>query len=183
MGKACCCYNSSVVRIGDLQIEQFPGLGEKIRVVCRASVRVRVWGGLTNTKHISSISISSQSVSDVRRSWASIIERLWIGCRTERMVSFYRHFDYNKLSTRKSDKRVCFFSFCFISITDVNSSTTFSHVSISTSSLVDKVLIITPSADSVAQDLKWVFVLHSYGFGVLFFLLCFYAFFSFLNLR
>ncbi|XP_063991696.1 uncharacterized protein LOC135170105 [Diachasmimorpha longicaudata] len=44
-------------------------------------------------------------------------------------------------------------------------------------------LLIAPSLKSVNQDLRWIFPLHSYGFGCLFFILSFYTLFSILNLR
>ncbi|XP_034950993.1 uncharacterized protein [Chelonus insularis] len=49
--------------------------------------------------------------------------------------------------------------------------------------LFDKILITTPPLDQVDQELKWIFSLHSYGFGCLFFVLSFYTLFSILNLR
>lgn len=45
------------------------------------------------------------------------------------------------------------------------------------------VLLLTPSAEAVKAQLKWGFLLHTYGFACLFFILAFYAFFSILNLR
>ncbi|XP_012257909.2 uncharacterized protein LOC105687107 isoform X1 [Athalia rosae] len=48
---------------------------------------------------------------------------------------------------------------------------------------VSKLLIIAPSWDAVNQDLRWIFLLHTYGFACLFFVLSFYTFFSILNLR
>ncbi|XP_068084393.1 uncharacterized protein [Anabrus simplex] len=45
------------------------------------------------------------------------------------------------------------------------------------------VLLLTPSLDSIKKELKWGFLLHTYGFACLFFILAFYAFFSILNLR
>ncbi|XP_035722724.1 uncharacterized protein LOC118441860 [Vespa mandarinia] len=57
-------------------------------------------------------------------------------------------------------------------------------VSNSTSSaFLDRVLITAPSWISVNQDLRWIFLLHTYGFASLFFVLGFYTFFSILNLR
>ncbi|XP_058799061.1 uncharacterized protein LOC131668699 isoform X4 [Phymastichus coffea] len=44
-------------------------------------------------------------------------------------------------------------------------------------------LITTPSWESVNHDLRWHFLLHTYTFACLFFVLSFYTFFSFLNLR
>ncbi|XP_050452657.1 uncharacterized protein LOC126852192 isoform X2 [Cataglyphis hispanica] len=46
-----------------------------------------------------------------------------------------------------------------------------------------KSLVTAPSWGSVQQDLKWMFLLHSYGFACLFFVLGFYTLFSILNLR
>lgn len=37
--------------------------------------------------------------------------------------------------------------------------------------------------DVIRKELKWGFILHTYGFGCLFFILAFYTFFSILNLR
>jgi hypothetical protein len=45
------------------------------------------------------------------------------------------------------------------------------------------VLVLTPSAEAVKAQLKWGFLLHTYGFACLFFILAFYAFFSILNIR
>ncbi|KAK2584041.1 hypothetical protein KPH14_006492 [Odynerus spinipes] len=53
----------------------------------------------------------------------------------------------------------------------------------SSSTFLDKVLITAPSWISINQDLRWVFLLHTYGFACLFFVLGFYTFFSILNLR
>ncbi|KZC08715.1 PREDICTED: uncharacterized protein LOC107186908 [Dufourea novaeangliae] len=53
----------------------------------------------------------------------------------------------------------------------------------STSSVLDKFLVIAPSLVSVNQDLKWIFLLHTYGFACLFFILAFYTFLSILHLR
>ncbi|KAJ8684012.1 hypothetical protein QAD02_019804, partial [Eretmocerus hayati] len=44
-------------------------------------------------------------------------------------------------------------------------------------------LVLAPSWESVNQELKWAFSLHAYTFACLFFVLSFYTFFSFLNLR
>ncbi|XP_046614617.1 uncharacterized protein LOC124302456 isoform X3 [Neodiprion virginianus] len=55
--------------------------------------------------------------------------------------------------------------------------------SLSSSEPVDKLLIIAPSLVVVNQDLRWIFLLHTYGFACLFFVLSFYTFFSILNLR
>ncbi|KOX67156.1 hypothetical protein WN51_09400 [Melipona quadrifasciata] len=54
---------------------------------------------------------------------------------------------------------------------------------LSTSSILDKLLIITPSLISINQELKWIFLLHTYGFACLFFILSFYTFLSILHLR
>nr|KAF7427272.1 hypothetical protein H0235_006966 [Vespula pensylvanica] len=51
------------------------------------------------------------------------------------------------------------------------------------SAFLDRVLITAPSWISVNQDLRWIFLLHTYGFASLFFVLGFYTFFSILNLR
>lgn len=53
----------------------------------------------------------------------------------------------------------------------------------SNSAILDKSLVTSPSWGSVQQDLRWMFLLHSYGFACLFFVLGFYTFFSILNLR
>ncbi|XP_050452656.1 uncharacterized protein LOC126852192 isoform X1 [Cataglyphis hispanica] len=53
----------------------------------------------------------------------------------------------------------------------------------SNSAILDKSLVTAPSWGSVQQDLKWMFLLHSYGFACLFFVLGFYTLFSILNLR
>ncbi|XP_076618714.1 uncharacterized protein LOC143340526 isoform X1 [Colletes latitarsis] len=53
----------------------------------------------------------------------------------------------------------------------------------STSSVLDKLLVVAPSLISVNQDLKWIFLLHTYGFACLFFVLAFYTFLSILHLR
>jgi hypothetical protein len=45
------------------------------------------------------------------------------------------------------------------------------------------VLLLTPSHEALKAQLKWGFLLHTYGFACLFFILAFYAFFSILNLR
>ncbi|KDR22130.1 hypothetical protein L798_02094, partial [Zootermopsis nevadensis] len=45
------------------------------------------------------------------------------------------------------------------------------------------VLRLTPSHEVLKAQLKWGFLLHTYGFACLFFILAFYAFFSILNLR
>ncbi|XP_046742816.1 uncharacterized protein LOC124409316 isoform X3 [Diprion similis] len=55
--------------------------------------------------------------------------------------------------------------------------------SLSTSEPIDKLLIVAPSLVAVNQDLRWIFLLHTYGFACLFFVLSFYTFFSILNLR
>ncbi|XP_066597252.1 uncharacterized protein [Prorops nasuta] len=52
-----------------------------------------------------------------------------------------------------------------------------------TSTLHAKLLITTPSWKSVDEDLKWTFLLHTYGLACFFFVLGFYTFFSILNLR
>ncbi|XP_014227187.1 uncharacterized protein LOC106652634 isoform X2 [Trichogramma pretiosum] len=49
--------------------------------------------------------------------------------------------------------------------------------------MVDRLLVTTPSWESVNQDLRWFFLLHTYTFACLFFVLSFYTFFSLLNLR
>ena len=49
--------------------------------------------------------------------------------------------------------------------------------------IADRLLVTTPSWESVNQDLRWFFLLHTYTFACLFFILSFYAFFSFINLR
>lgn len=49
--------------------------------------------------------------------------------------------------------------------------------------ILDQLLVTAPSWSMVHQDLKWVFLLHTYGFACLFFVLGFYTFFSILNLR
>ncbi|XP_076482479.1 uncharacterized protein LOC117160390 isoform X1 [Bombus vancouverensis nearcticus] len=54
---------------------------------------------------------------------------------------------------------------------------------LSTPSILDKLLIITPSITSIHQELKWIFLLHTYGFACLFFVLAFYTFLSILHLR
>ncbi|XP_017892686.1 uncharacterized protein LOC108632545 [Ceratina calcarata] len=54
---------------------------------------------------------------------------------------------------------------------------------LSASSILDKILIIGPSAVSINQELKWIFFLHTYGFACLFFVLAFYTFLSILHLR
>ncbi|XP_016772609.1 uncharacterized protein LOC412943 isoform X2 [Apis mellifera] len=54
---------------------------------------------------------------------------------------------------------------------------------LSTPSILDKLLIITPSLVSINQELKWIFFLHMYGFACLFFVLAFYTFLSILHLR
>ncbi|XP_076754131.1 uncharacterized protein LOC143425312 [Xylocopa sonorina] len=54
---------------------------------------------------------------------------------------------------------------------------------LSTSSILDKLLIISPSLTSINQELKWIFFLHTYGFACLFFVLAFYTFLSILHLR
>ncbi|XP_069690640.1 uncharacterized protein [Periplaneta americana] len=43
--------------------------------------------------------------------------------------------------------------------------------------------LLTPSPEALKAQLKWGFLLHTYGFACLFFVLAFYAFFSILNLR
>ncbi|XP_012270845.1 uncharacterized protein LOC105694587 [Orussus abietinus] len=48
---------------------------------------------------------------------------------------------------------------------------------------LDKLLVTAPSWTAVNQDLRWIFLLHVYGFACLFFVLSFYTFFSILNLR
>ncbi|KAK0088038.1 hypothetical protein PV326_004965, partial [Microctonus aethiopoides] len=48
---------------------------------------------------------------------------------------------------------------------------------------LNKLLVTAPTWVAVNQDLRWIFPLHSYGFGCLFFVLSFYTFFSILNLR
>ncbi|XP_015190475.1 PREDICTED: uncharacterized protein LOC107073986 [Polistes dominula] len=53
----------------------------------------------------------------------------------------------------------------------------------SSSAFLDRLLITSPSLNSVNQDLRWIFLLHTYGFACLFFVLGFYTFFSILNLR
>ncbi|XP_076164237.1 uncharacterized protein LOC143145085 isoform X2 [Ptiloglossa arizonensis] len=53
----------------------------------------------------------------------------------------------------------------------------------STSSILDKLLVVAPSLISVNQELKWIFLLHTYGFACLFFVLAFYTFLSILHLR
>ncbi|EFN73827.1 hypothetical protein EAG_06469 [Camponotus floridanus] len=53
----------------------------------------------------------------------------------------------------------------------------------SNSAILDKSLVTAPSWSSVQQDLRWMFLLHTYGFACLFFVLGFYTFFSILNLR
>ncbi|XP_072758120.1 uncharacterized protein [Anoplolepis gracilipes] len=53
----------------------------------------------------------------------------------------------------------------------------------SNSAFLDKSLVTVPSWSSVQQDLRWMFLLHTYGFACLFFVLGFYTFFSILNLR
>jgi hypothetical protein len=45
------------------------------------------------------------------------------------------------------------------------------------------VQVLTPSPQALKDQLKWGFLLHTYGFACLFFVLAFYAFFSILNLR
>ncbi|XP_049843832.1 uncharacterized protein LOC126295394 [Schistocerca gregaria] len=45
------------------------------------------------------------------------------------------------------------------------------------------VLVLAPTVQHIRRDLKWAFLLHTYGFACLFFVLAFYAFFSILNLR
>jgi hypothetical protein len=45
------------------------------------------------------------------------------------------------------------------------------------------VLLLAPSHEALKSQLKWGFLLHTYGFACLFFILAFYAFFSILNLR
>ncbi|OAD58749.1 hypothetical protein WN48_10294 [Eufriesea mexicana] len=54
---------------------------------------------------------------------------------------------------------------------------------LSTPSILDKLLINTPSLVSINQDLTWIFLLHMYGFACLFFILAFYTFLSILHLR
>ncbi|XP_046146064.1 uncharacterized protein LOC114875792 isoform X1 [Osmia bicornis bicornis] len=54
---------------------------------------------------------------------------------------------------------------------------------LSASSILDKLLITTPSLVSINQELKWIFLLHTYGFACLFFVLAFYTFLSILHLR
>ncbi|CAK9796942.1 hypothetical protein ANTPLA_LOCUS1020 [Anthophora plagiata] len=54
---------------------------------------------------------------------------------------------------------------------------------LSTSSILEKLLIITPSLVSINEDLQWIFLLHTYGFACLFFVLAFYTFLSILHLR
>ncbi|XP_012154181.2 uncharacterized protein LOC100883163 isoform X1 [Megachile rotundata] len=44
-------------------------------------------------------------------------------------------------------------------------------------------LITTPKLVSINQELKWIFLLHTYGFACLFFVLAFYTFLSILHLR
>ncbi|XP_076643479.1 uncharacterized protein LOC143353786 [Halictus rubicundus] len=54
----------------------------------------------------------------------------------------------------------------------------------STSSVLEhKILLVSPSLVSIKQELKWVFLLHAYGFACLFFVLAFYTFLSMLHLR
>ncbi|EZA60845.1 hypothetical protein X777_13047 [Ooceraea biroi] len=53
----------------------------------------------------------------------------------------------------------------------------------SNSAILDKSLVTAPSWSSVQQDLRWMFLLHTYGIACLFFVLGFYTFFSILNLR
>ncbi|XP_053994596.1 uncharacterized protein LOC128884926 isoform X1 [Hylaeus volcanicus] len=53
----------------------------------------------------------------------------------------------------------------------------------STSSVLDKLLVVAPSLISVNQELKWIFLLHTYGFACLFCVLAFYTFLSILHLR
>ncbi|XP_016842510.1 uncharacterized protein LOC100680409 isoform X2 [Nasonia vitripennis] len=49
--------------------------------------------------------------------------------------------------------------------------------------LLDGTLVTSPSWESVNQELRWFFLLHTYAFACLFFVLSFYTFFSLLNLR
>ncbi|XP_076224173.1 uncharacterized protein LOC116424682 isoform X3 [Nomia melanderi] len=49
--------------------------------------------------------------------------------------------------------------------------------------VLEKFLVIAPSLVSVNQELKWIFLLHTYGFACLFFVLAFYTFLSILHLR
>ncbi|XP_076662986.1 uncharacterized protein LOC143366094 isoform X2 [Andrena cerasifolii] len=51
------------------------------------------------------------------------------------------------------------------------------------SSVLDRLLVIAPSLVSVNEELKWIFLLHTYGFACLFFVLAFYTFLSILHLR
>ncbi|XP_015601298.1 uncharacterized protein LOC107270635 isoform X3 [Cephus cinctus] len=53
----------------------------------------------------------------------------------------------------------------------------------SSSESLDKFLITAPSWFDANQELRWIFLLHTYGFACLFFVLSFYTFFSILNLR
>lgn len=41
----------------------------------------------------------------------------------------------------------------------------------------------TPDVSTVKEEIRWGFMLHSYGFACMFFFLAFYSFFSILNLR
>lgn len=49
--------------------------------------------------------------------------------------------------------------------------------------MLDKQLVTAPFLSLVNQELKWIFLLHAYGFACLFFVLGFYTFLSVLHLR
>lgn len=53
----------------------------------------------------------------------------------------------------------------------------------SSSFLLDGSPVTSPSWESVNQELRWFFLLHTYAFACFFFVLSFYTFFSLLNLR
>ncbi|XP_076235394.1 uncharacterized protein LOC143179861 isoform X2 [Calliopsis andreniformis] len=53
----------------------------------------------------------------------------------------------------------------------------------STSSILDKLLVVAPSLVSVNEEVKWRFLLHAYGLGCLFFVIGFSTFLSILHLR
>ncbi|GAB6024179.1 hypothetical protein CHUAL_008882 [Chamberlinius hualienensis] len=46
-----------------------------------------------------------------------------------------------------------------------------------------KLLLVAPKWTTIRNELKWTWLLHTYGFACVFFMLAFYAFFSILNLR
>ncbi|XP_078049950.1 uncharacterized protein LOC144476697 [Augochlora pura] len=53
----------------------------------------------------------------------------------------------------------------------------------STSAVFEKFLVVSPSLTSVNQELKWIFLLHAYGFACFFFVLSSYTFLSILHIR